>query len=80
MKPQVIQIAIVTHCSYIDTVNPHLHIHVPEDLGAYSQLKETKCYAHLKRLLGSVSELFITLSDYPVLSIVSLVFFNISLN
>ena len=32
-----------------------------------------------KRLLGSVSELFITLSDYTVLSIVGLVFFNISL-
>ena len=32
-----------------------------------------------KRLLGSVSELFITLLDYTVLSIVGLVFFNISL-
>ena len=32
-----------------------------------------------KRLLGSLSELFITLSDYTVLSIVGLVFFNISL-
>ena len=32
-----------------------------------------------KRLLESVCELFITLSDYTVLSIVGLVFFNISL-
>ena len=34
-----------------------------------------------ERLLGSVSlsELFITLSDYTVLSIVGLVFFNIDL-
>ena len=32
-----------------------------------------------ERLLGSVSELFITLSDYTVLSILGLVFFNIIL-
>ena len=32
-----------------------------------------------ERLLGSVSEFFLTLSDYTVLSIVGLVFFNISL-
>ena len=32
-----------------------------------------------ERLFGSVSELLITLSDYTVLSIVGLVFFNISL-
>ena len=32
-----------------------------------------------ERLLGWVSELFITLSDYTVLSIVGLVLFNISL-
>ena len=34
------------------TVNPHLHIHVHEDFGAYSELKETKCYAHLKDFWG----------------------------
>ena len=32
-----------------------------------------------ERRLGSVSKLFITLSDYTVLSFVGLVFFNISL-
>ena len=66
MKPQVIQIAIVTSCSYINTVNPHLHTHVHEDFGAYSELKETKCYSHLKGFWGRWAS---CLSHYTVLTI-----------
>ena len=47
----VLHIIHYSNTFHFNTVSPHLHIHVHEDFGAYSELKETKCYAHLKGFL-----------------------------